>query len=58
MDIGDLVELLRVSRATIMKCIDDGRIPAYKIAKGKYLITKRQLMKVIEKKSGSVVEGL
>jgi len=58
MDIGDLVELLRVSKQTVMKCIEDGKIPAYKIAKGKYLITKRQLIKTIEKRSGSVLSDI
>ncbi len=50
LDLGDLAELLRVSKPTAKKLVEEGIIPGYKFLRGKWLITKRQLIKRIESK--------
>ncbi len=49
MDVGDLAGLLRVSKPTVRKLIEAGKIPGYCFGQGKYLISKRKLIETIEK---------
>ncbi len=51
LDLEDLADLLRVSKQTARRLVADGDIPAYRFAKGKYLITKHNLIKTIDAKS-------
>jgi len=51
LDLGDLAELLRITKPTAKKLIEEKVIPGFKFLKGKYLITKRQLIKTIEDRS-------
>ncbi len=51
LDVGDLSELLRVSVQTARRYINEGRIPAYRVVPGKYLISVNLLKKYIEEKS-------
>ena len=54
LDLGDIAELLRVTKQTARRYIDDGRIPACKISGGKYLTTRRQIMRTIEERCKTV----
>ncbi len=49
LNLNDLAELLDVSKQTARRYINNGRIPAYRVVPGKYLISARQLMEHIEK---------
>ena len=51
LDLGDLAELLRVSKQSAKALVDNGTIPGFRFMKGKYLFSKRQLIEVIEKGS-------
>ena len=50
LDLEDLAGLLRVSKPTAKKLVEEKVIPGYKFLRGKYLVTKRQLIKTIESK--------
>lgn len=50
LDVDDLAALLRVSRERARDYIREGKVPAYRIAKGRYLISVRKLVKVIEER--------
>lgn len=54
LDLGDLASLLRITKPTAKKLVVDGAIPGYRFLKGKYLISKRQLIETIENKSRMV----
>ena len=54
LDLGDLAILLRITKPTAKKLVVGGAIPGYRFLKGKYLISKRQLIKTIESKSRTV----
>jgi excisionase family DNA binding protein len=41
LDVVDLSALLRVSAQTARRYINEGRIPAYRVVSGKYLISIR-----------------
>jgi excisionase family DNA binding protein len=43
-----LAVLLRVSAQTARRYINEGRIPAYRVVPGKYLISIKQLIEYIE----------
>ncbi|MCL5070825.1 MAG: helix-turn-helix domain-containing protein [Actinobacteria bacterium] len=49
LDVVDLIELLRVSKQVVVRLINEKRIPAFRIAQGRYLISSRQLVEHIEK---------
>lgn len=51
MDVGDLAELLRVTPQFARGLIENGTIPGFKFARGKYLISKKLLIETIEKGS-------
>ena len=51
LDVVDLAGLLRVSVQTARRYINKGKIPAYQVVPGKYLISTNQLIKHIEKRS-------
>ena len=51
MDLGDLSVLLRISKPTAKKLIEEKVIPGFRFGQGKYLISKRQLIETIEKGS-------
>jgi excisionase family DNA binding protein len=51
LDLEDLAGLLRVTKPTAKKLVEEKVIPGFKFLKGKYLISKRQLIKVIEERS-------
>ncbi len=53
MDVQDLATIARVSNQTIKNCISDGKIPAYKIARGCWLISTKLLVRYIEKNSSA-----
>ncbi len=53
LDIEDLAEIVRVSKQTIKLLIQDKKIPAHKLAKGKYLISTKQLIQYIEENIGN-----
>jgi excisionase family DNA binding protein len=48
MDAGDLAELLRVSKQTAIRYIRQGQIPAARIVKGKYLVSRTKLIEFID----------
>ena len=48
LDVVDLASLLRVSVQTARRYINDGRIPAYRVVPGKYLISVEQLKEYIK----------
>ncbi len=48
------ISLLRVSKPTAKKLLDNDTIPGYKFLRGKYLVSKRQLIETIEDKSRTV----
>lgn len=48
LDVVDLATLLRVSEQTARRYINDKKIPAYRVANGKYLISVDHLKKYIE----------
>ena len=48
LDVVDLATLLRVSEQTARRYINEKRVPACKIANGKYLISVDHLKKYIE----------
>ena len=54
LDLEDLAGLLRVSKPTAKKLVEEKVIPGFKFLRGKWLITKRQLIKTIESKSQMV----
>jgi len=49
LNVEDLADLLNVSKQTARRYINNGRIPAYRVVPGKYLISVRQLIEKIEK---------
>ena len=49
LNIDDLADLLDISKQTVRRYINEGRIPAYRVVPGKYLISQRQLVEHIEK---------
>jgi excisionase family DNA binding protein len=51
LDVVDFAVLLRVSAQTARRYINEGRIPAYRVVPGKYLISIRQLIEYIEENS-------
>ena len=55
LDAGDLAELLRVNRQTILRYINANKLPACRIVPGKYLVTKERLIEFINK--GSQIEN-
>lgn len=50
LNLSDIAELLSVSKPTAKKLLDEGIIPGYKFLRGKYLVSKRQLIETIESK--------
>ena len=52
--IEDLMDVLYVTRPTLVKYIKEEKIPAYKVGKGKYLIATEQLIKKIKENSDSL----
>ena len=48
LNVSDLVKLLKISKQTARRYILDKKVPAYRIGKGKYLISKRELIDCIE----------
>ena len=48
LDVGDLSELLRVSVQTARRYINEGRIPAYRVVPGKYLISVNVLRSTLK----------
>ena len=50
--VEDLMDLLYVTRETLVKYIRENKIPAYKVGKGKYLISTEELIKKIKDNSG------
>ena len=53
LDVVDLASLLRVSVQTARRYINEGRIPAYKVVPGKYLISVDMLKAYIQEKAFS-----
>ena len=53
MDVRDVAGLLRVDVKVVHRLIRQKKIPAYKLEKGKYLISTRQLIEFIEAKVNS-----
>ena len=51
--IEDLMDLLYVTRQTLVKYIKEKKIPAYMVGRGKYLIATQQLVKIIKENSGN-----
>jgi excisionase family DNA binding protein len=51
LDAGDLAELLRVSKQTAIRYIRQGSIPAARIVKGKYLVSRARLIEFIDEKT-------
>ncbi len=52
--VEDLMDLLYVTRQTLVKYIKGNKIPAYKVGKGKYLISTEELIKTIKDNSGDL----
>ncbi len=52
--VEDLMDLLYVTRQTLVKYIKENKIPAYKVGKGKYLISTEELIKTIKVNSGNL----
>jgi excisionase family DNA binding protein len=55
LDVEDLAELFRVSKQTVRDLIRSGIIPGYRIAQGKYIVTKRYLVDFIDEHMKDVV---
>ena len=53
LDVQDLAELLRTDDDEVRKLIREEKIPAYMIGKGRYLISKKKFIEVIEEKTGN-----
>ena len=51
--IEELMDILFVNRETIVKYIKKKKIPAYKIERGKFLISTEELIKTIKTNSGN-----
>ena len=51
LDAGDLADLLRVSTQTAQRYILEGHIPAARIVKGKYLVSRAKLIEFIDSKT-------
>ncbi len=52
--IEDLMDVLYVTRQTLVKYIKENRIPAYNVGKGKYLIATEELIEKIKENSDSL----
>ena len=52
LNVNVLMDLICVTRQTLISYIKEGKIPAYRLSPGKYLISSRQLIKTIESKTG------
>ena len=52
--IEDLMDVLYVTRQTLVKYIKENKIPAYKVGKGKYLVATEQLIEKIKESSDSL----
>ena len=50
--VEDLMDLLYVTRETLVKYIKENKIPAYRVSGGKYLISTEELIKKIKDNSG------
>jgi len=48
------MDVLYVTRQTLVKYIKENKIPAYKVGKGKYLIATEQLIEKIKENSDSL----
>ena len=53
MDIQDLAELVRVSKQSIRNLVSDKKLPAYRLATGKYIFSTKQLIQHIEDNIGN-----
>jgi len=57
MTVEDVMTLLDISQRTAITYIAENRIPAYKVAQGKYLISKKLLLRKIEQNSDGFMEN-
>jgi len=57
MDVQDLAEICRVSKQTIKDCIGAGKIPAYKLSRGCWLVSTKLFVRYIEKQSVTIPDN-
>ena len=57
LNVNGLMDLLCVTRQTAINYIREGKVPAYKVGPGKYLISVGKLIKVIEENKTNFIDS-
>lgn len=57
LNVVDLANICNVSEQTIKDLINDGKIPAYKVVRGCWLISRKLFVQYIEKHSDTILDN-